>query len=285
MHEPELRRDLAAAFGGAWQLRALGASAFCETWKARREQQKLFVKVASGPGGAMLEAEAEGLRALAEVGAIRVPKVHLLVHHGAARVLALDWLDLVPPDRDFGARFGRALAALHAERVEPARYGWPRDNFIGATPQVNTPATDWVQFVAQSRLGAMRDRLGGGGELVDAVDAVIARLPKLLDHGDPPRPSLVHGDLWQGNWGMLADGAPVIFDPAVSWSDAEAELAMMDLFGSVPSGFEEAYTERSGRRPEDGRKRVYQLYHLLNHAVLFGGGYVQQALRCARGLA
>jgi fructosamine-3-kinase len=90
--------------------------------------------------------------------------------------------------------------------------------------------------------------------------------------------------LWSGNWGTLADGTPVVYDPAVSCSDAEAELAMMELFGSPPAGFHAAYAAASGRRRDRRRTLVYQLYHLLNHAVLFGGGYAQQALRVTRAV-
>jgi len=107
-------------------------------------------------------------------------------------------------------------------------------------------------------------------------------MPRLFEDGHTPRPALVHGDLWSGNWGMLADGTPVVYDPAVSYSDAEAELAMMELFGSPPAGFWRSY------RPHEGyarRRPLYQLYHLLNHAVLFGGGYEQQARRAAEGVA
>jgi fructosamine-3-kinase len=83
---------------------------------------------------------------------------------------------------------------------------------------------------------------------------------------------------------MLADGTPVIFDPAISCSDPQAELAMMELFGSPPRGFREAYARAGGTWPDLHRTQLYQLYHLLNHAVLFGGTYVQQALRTARAL-
>ena len=119
-----------------------------------------------------------------------------------------------------------------------------------------------------------------------AVTTVIDALPSLVEAEDyQPRPSLIHGDLWSGNWGMLADGTPVIYDPAVSCSDAEAELAMMELFGAVPSGFWRAYRETHKLAGSYGQRRgLYQLYHLLNHALLFGGSYVNQALSLARTL-
>ena len=274
--------------GGAWQLRALKASSFCDTWEAHCGAHRLFVKsCADAVRARMLAAEADGLRALAATGTIRVPEVALLADggDGPGALLALEWLELVPPDTGFGERFGRALAALHAAPcpLQPPAFGWRRDNFIGATPQGNTPAPDWPTFFGKARLGAMRTRLAAAAapELLQAIDTVIAQLPDLLP-GDA-KPSLIQGDLWQGNWGMLADGTPVTFDPAVSCSDAGAELAMMRLFGAPPPGFDRAYAQASGRGEEDERcLRVYQLYHLLNHAVLFGGGYHAQALGCAR---
>lgn len=294
MHEPQLASHLATTLGGRWQLRALGASAFCDTWEARQGRDRLFVKSCTpSNGGAMLEAEADGVKALAATGTIRVPK---LVSFRAGRegtMLALEWLELAPPDDGFGQRLAQSLAALHAHPcpLAPPRFGWPRDNFIGATPQLNAPTPDaspmsWTMFMAERRLGAMRDRLAprDGRELPDTLNVLIDRLPRFFEDGHAPRPSLIHGDLWQGNWGMAADGTPVVFDPAVSCSDPEAELAMMELFGTPPAGFREAYAACAGWEADERRLRLYQLYHLLNHAVLFGGSYVQQSLRCAKQL-
>jgi len=305
---------------GGWRWRPLHASAFTGTWCATRGSgslERLFVKTAAGARAALLAAEADGLQALAATRTIRVPAVAALVPAAgdAPALLALEWLDLVPPDAGFGTRFGAALAALHRAPVRPPRYGWPRDNYLGATPQCNTPTAgaapdDWLGFVARCRLRAMLDGLRPAGTvasatpgegahqharehaappgLADAVDAVIDALPRLFDgpHGaHRPRPSLIHGDLWSGNWGMQADGTPVVYDPAVSWSDAEAELAMMELFGAPPPGFWGAYRDAAGLHPDYPRRRgVYQLVHLLNHARLFGGGYARQARACAQAV-
>ncbi|HET8745887.1 MAG TPA: fructosamine kinase family protein [Ramlibacter sp.] len=285
--------ELGELLGGRWQLQALGASAFCDTWEARQGRELLFLKSAAETGAAMLRAEADGLRALEATRTIRVPSVHAVLERpGGGAILALEWLHLARPDAEFGFRFGEALAALHAQPapLEPAAFGWNRDNYIGATPQRNTPTQPptlqgWIAFYADARLAALRDRLRHApGDLHTAVDAVIAALPQLLGDDPAPRPALIHGDLWQGNWGMLADGTPVVFDPAVSCSDPQAELAMTELFGSPPRGFREAYAHAGGAWPDLKRTQLYQLYHLLNHAVLFDGTYVQQALRVARSL-
>ena len=258
-----------AALAG-WTLEPLAASSFCRTFRASKGPLRLFVKTGDA---ALLAAEADGLQALAATGTVRVPSVEL----SAEGVLAMEWLDLQSPDRGFGERLGRALQSLHAH-ASSVLFGWPRDNFIGATPQANAQSGDWLQFFAEQRLRAMLRRLGDQ-RVAEAVERVADRLPLLFDDGYEPRPALIHGDLWSGNWGMLADGTPVVFDPAVSVSDPEAELAMMELFGSPPAGFWQAYPVHPGYAR---RRRAYQLYHLLNHAVLFGGGYAQQALRVAR---
>jgi fructosamine-3-kinase len=135
----------------------------------------------------------------------------------------------------------------------------------------------------------MRQRLAGAGaaaSLLRATDAAIEAVPRFFDDGVALHASLIHGDLWSGNWGMRADGTPVLYDPAVSCSHAEAELAMMELFGRPPPGFWPAYRETAGLHAGYERRRgLYQLYHLLNHALLFGGGYAAQAEALARRLA
>lgn len=269
---------------------ALHASGFCATWRAETAAGALFVKSVPAADADALDAEADGLRALAATRTVRVPAVLGCWQDEARRtaVLALEWLDLRRPDAGFGERYGAALAALHAAPRDsgPSRYGWHRDNRLGATPQRNRWHDAWPAFLAAERLGALRERLGAHRLLCAAIDAVIEALPGYFDDGHVPRASLIHGDLWSGNWGMLADGTPVVYDPAVSCSDAEAELAMMELFGAPPSGFWPAYRAAAGLHEGYARRRgLYQLYHLLNHALLFGGGYLQQSLDAARTLA
>lgn len=291
-----IARSLEVSLGGNWSLESLGASGFCATWCARNASgTRLFVKSLPAAKADVLDAEADGLEALAATRTVRVPAV---VHccrdderHDA--VLALEWLNLRPPDAGFGARLGHALAELH--RAAPAeghgRYGWRRDNLIGATPQRNRWSADgtlagWIDFFARERLGAMREQLAARGEstaLIEALDSVMQVLPTFFADGHVPHASLIHGDLWSGNWGTLDDGTPVIYDPAVSCSDAEVELAMMELFGQPPRGFWPAYRQAAGLHEGYAQRRgLYQLYHLLNHALLFGGGYGRQAQEMAR---
>jgi fructosamine-3-kinase len=291
---------LALHCGGAWTARPLGASGFCATWRAEGPGGPLFIKALPAAQAGTLAAEADGLEALRATRTIDVPAVIGCWTDDVQglTVLALQWLDLDPAHADFGERFGRALAALHAStRTEDdGCFGWGRDNFLGATPQSNDWSSEggvagWTSFFGRRRLGAMRARLEDKGAplaLASTIDQVIAVLPAFFDDGYVPRPSLVHGDLWSGNWGSTSNGAPVIYDPAVSKSDAEAELAMMELFGAPPEGFWRAYRDAAGLAPGYARRRdLYQLYHLLNHELLFGGyapramTVMQQLLRSA----
>ncbi|WP_449370833.1 fructosamine kinase family protein [Thiomonas sp.] len=201
-----------------WQVRALHASGFCETWSVDDGVSRGFLKSASGPAAATLHAEADGLRALADTHTIDVPGVLWLETDAPSglTLLGLEWLDLRAGGAGYGARFGRAMAALHVAALPAlpgaARYGWARDNWLGATPQCNAPEMDWVTFFSRHRLGALSERLmqtrPEQAALCDAVQAVIDRWQALFDDGHEPRPSLLHGDLWSAPRPAAARQAP-----------------------------------------------------------------------------
>lgn len=248
---------------------ALGGGETGATFQVDLNGRAAFLKWLSD--GDALDAEADGLAALAK--AIRVPEV---LDHGnlaGGRALLLEWLPLSAPGERFWPAFGRSLAALHG--VEGERFGHHRDNWIGANPQYNRPDSDWPRFFVEQRLLPQlrwaRDR-GLEAAVSERLERVMARVPAWLA-GLSVRPALVHGDLWRGNVGALAGGRPVVFDPAVYYGHAEVDLAMLSLFGPVPDTFYRAY----GKNPEavdfQHRVRLYNLYHLLNHFNLFGGGY------------
>jgi fructosamine-3-kinase len=197
--------------------------------------------------------------------------------------LVLEYLDL----RGHGdaARLGEQLAQLH--RMPQPRFGWTRDNWIGTTPQPNVWQDDWIAFWREQRLGfqlRLAAQNGYGGALQRDGERLLARLDSLFD-AYVPVPSLLHGDLWGGNHGYLADGAPVIFDPALYVGDRECDLAMSELFGGYAPEFYAAY--RASWPLDAGygaRKTLYNLYHILNHANLFGGSYAAQAARMTAAL-
>jgi fructosamine-3-kinase len=236
----------------------------------------VFVKCCDVSRGWILEAEADGLSRLAK--AIRVPAVRAAGIAGRQAFLALEWIELRSPDAKAERRLGEALARLH--RVTADAFGLERDNAIGATSQSNALTTDWVAFWRERRLGAQLDlaaRNGYGGRLRERGQRLLERVGDFFS-GYRPAPSLLHGDLWAGNRAMRADGAPVVFDPAVYFGDREADLAMTRLFGGFGADFHAAY---AAEWPLDAgiaaRRDLYNLYHVLNHLNLFGGGYRAQA--------
>jgi fructosamine-3-kinase len=237
-----------------------------------------FVKANHAGYLPMFEAEADALRALAATHTVRVPQPIISDTAAGQAFLVLDYLDL----RRGGdaALLGEQLAQLH--RVPQTRFGWAHDNWIGSTPQPNGWQPDWIAFWRDQRIGfqlQLAAQNGYGGALQRDGDMLLARLDALFD-GYVPAPSLLHGDLWGGNHGYLADGTPVIFDPALYVGDRECGLAMSELFGGFAPDFYAAY--RASWPLDAGyavRKTLYNLYHILNHANLFGGGYAAQAAR------
>ena len=265
--------------GGAFQCRALGCGIGGATWRVQTAAGIWFVKTQADALG-MFNAEADGLRALADCHAARVPKVLGTGEEGGEAFLVMEWLLLGRKTQHAAARMGEALARQHQGGGE--RFGWRRHNFIGATPQFNTPADDWTGFFREYRLGfqlRLAAENGYRGALQDQGTELMERLPAFFA-GYTPQPSLLHGDLWSGNWGVLDTGEPVIFDPAVYYGDREADLAMTELFGGFGADFYAAYRDAYPLDPGYGvRRTLYNLYHVLNHLNLFGGGYRAQAER------
>jgi fructosamine-3-kinase len=237
----------------------------------------LFVKVAARAGLAMFAAEAAALAALAGARALRVPQVIGRGQTESAAFLALEWIEAVPADARCERRLGEGLAALHGVTAE--RFGFSHDNLIGRTPQPNGWLADWTEFWRERRLRPQLTLAARRGiaDLVTAGERLLEVVPKLL-RGHHPAASLLHGDLWGGNWLAAPAGEPVIFDPAVYFGDREAELAMTRLFGGFSEEFYRAYSSVAPLPPgSESRAELYNLYHVLNHANMFGGGYVHQA--------
>ncbi|MHB1186231.1 fructosamine kinase family protein [Thiobacillus sp.] len=296
-------RELATAIGRATGeafvprvTRAMRGGDICEAFTLSDGTRAFFAKTQPASRLDLFEAEAAGLAELAAAHAVRVPQA---LCHGVAAgqaYLVLEYLPLQP--HGDAAQLGRQLAQQH--RVGAPRFGWARDNWIGATPQPNAWRDDWIDFWRAQRLGfqlRLAAENGHGGALQRDGETLMARLDEFFS-GYHPAPSLLHGDLWGGNHGYLADGTydlscplghgkseypcgmPVIFDPAAYFGDRECDLAMSELFGGFAPDFYAAYREAW---PLDVgyavRKTLYNLYHILNHANLFGGGYAAQAQR------
>ncbi|MDF1564961.1 MAG: fructosamine kinase family protein [Deltaproteobacteria bacterium] len=259
--------------------RAVGGGSICE---ARRLQladgRSIFVKEARGAPPGLFPAEAEGLAALGAAGGPRVPAV-LAVEE---RFLALEDLGAGRASKGDWEHFGHALARLHRQSAEG--FGFAADNFIGRTPQPNGWMADGPTFFAERRLlhlgRACRDERGLDRRTLQALESIARRLPELLP--DEP-PALLHGDLWTGNVHPCASGEIALIDPAAHFGYREADLAMTSLFGSLPAAFHAAYESAWPLAP-GARERVslFNLYHLLNHLLLFGGGYRASVEQTAR---
>lgn len=264
--------------------RPVGGGDISAAWHLETDNSEIFLKTGRACDYDMFAAEAEGLSELAAANVLRVPEVLAIGQDNDNAFLALEWLVLERPGTKSEQLLGEQLATMH--RTVKERFGWHRDNTIGLTPQHNNWSTDWLEFVRDRRLGyqlQLAARNGFTGELQVQGARLIKRLPILFD-GYQPVPSLLHGDLWGGNWSSCK-GLPVIFDPAVYFGDREADLAMTRLFGGFGDAFYDAY--ESAWPMEPGRRErcdLYQLYHVLNHLNLFGSGYLGRALALINGL-
>lgn len=248
---------------------------------------ELFVKSNRGSQDVFVQ-EAAGLAAIAQTQTIRTPTV---IAVGPLEenefCLVLEAISSNGQPKDFWTNFGQQLAELH-RLGQSIQFGWSSHNYLGSTVQPNQPCSDWCQFWAEQRLGFQIQLAIDKGlatkELQRQVDRVIQRLDQLVGAPADP-PSLLHGDLWSGNYIVSDSGEPVLIDPAVYYGRREAELAMCLLFGGFPetfyAGYHSAWPLADGWRQ---RTDVYQLYHLLNHLNLFGAGYLQSCLQTARKL-
>lgn len=239
---------------------------------------RFFIKFNQKPRIAMFEAEAEGLQEIEKADAIYVPHVVCTGVEGNESFLVLESLSLASGVNGSAKQLGEQLAALH--KYTSPTFGWTRDNTIGSVQQINTQKDDWVEFWREQRLGFQLNLAKQNGASLSLYNKGAELLNNLnIFYSDyTPQASLLHGDLWSGNYGYLTDGTPVIFDPAIYYGDREVDIAMTELFGGFTAEFYAAYNQAW---PLDNgyqqRKKLYNLYHILNHFNMFGGGYAMQA--------
>jgi fructosamine-3-kinase len=276
--EAGLERALGTVLGAAvTSARSLAGGDINEAYEvALADGRRVFVKTNARSPHGMFAAEARGLGWLAEAGTLRIPKVLAASAPDAeAQFLALERVGSGAPARDFDERLGQGLAALH--RHGALGFGLDHDNFVGRLPQSNAPAPTWAEFYRTRRLEAQLRRATDAGlasrRMRAGFERLFAELEELVGPAEPP--SRLHGDLWGGN--LLCDdrGAPCLIDPAVYGGHREIDLAMMRLFGGfgarVFSAYDETWPLADGHAE---RVALYQLYPLMVHVNLFGGGYV-----------
>lgn len=247
--------------------------------------QKFFVKTNRAEYADMFAAEAEGLLELAKTKAVRVPEPMCWGVAAGLAYLVLEHVEFSEGGEQAAAAFGTQLAQLHC--VTAPRFGWYRDNTIGSTRQCNTYEDSWATFWREHRLGFQLQLIvanGYSGAFTTKLERVVEAVPVLLA-GHQPQSALLHGDLWSGNFATDHAGRPVIFDPAVYYGDRETDIAMTELFGGFGADFYHAYKSAYPiMAGYEVRKTLYNLYHVLNHVNLFGGGYASQAERMAEKL-
>lgn len=246
--------------------------------------QRFFLK--QGFDNDMFLREAEGLRELAKPGVLKVPEVI----EADRDFLLLSYVEQGPKPSDFFEQFGQQLAEMH--RYSSKEIGFRHNNFIGSTPQINVAAElevhDWAAFYWNKRLLFQYRLCEKNGYANEQLRSLFSRLelvyPSLLQGSEEPS-SLLHGDLWAGNYLSDKSGDPVLIDPAVYYGHREADLGMTRLFGGFTNVFYESYRQTYPLKPGyEEREPLYILYHVLNHLNLFGTGYFHQAISLMRQL-
>ena len=241
------------------------------------ENDQYFVKTNQLGREAMFQAEAKGLLELASANTLRVPNPVCFGEDQRQSYIVMEYLDMCGSANQ--PVLGEQLAALH--QITAENFGWEIDNTIGATLQPNAYRESWLEFWSEQRLGfqlQLAAQNGYGGELQTLGEKLLLEMPALFN-GREIRPAMLHGDLWGGNVAGLSDGTPVIFDPAFYYGDREADIAMTYVFGGFSADFYASY--QNAFPLDEGfavRKTFYNIYHIINHLNLFGGGYHGQAI-------
>jgi len=259
-------------------IQAVSGGCINTAYVIKDHQRRYFIKLNEAARHDMFMAEFQGLEEMAKTDTVRIPRPLCYGVSGHSAWLIMEYIETGKTGCDSMAMFGRQMAAMH--RCEKPWFGWHCDNTIGSTVQLNSITNDWPKFFCEYRLKFQLDLAaenGFLGRIQNRGESLIELCPKLFD-GQRIIPSLLHGDLWSGNFLFDREGRAVLFDPAVYYGDREADLAMTELFGGYSSQFYQAYFE--AYPVDEGyalRKILYNLYHILNHLNLFGEGYLAQA--------
>jgi protein-ribulosamine 3-kinase len=289
MSLPEaLTAALASELGPIVGVRPVGGGCIHPAVRLETAEGLVFVKYGGRSSHDVFAVEAAGLEALRSAAhELRVPAVVSCSQPGSGEVawLALEWMEAGPSSSGCAERLGRGLARLHG--VRRREWGWERDGYIGPLPQPNAVALSWAEFWWSRRLEpqlALAERSACLPGTRAEWDRLASRLDDLLAFAEADGASLLHGDLWGGNVIALASGEPALVDPAVYRGHREVDLAMTELFGGFAPRFYAAYRETwpLAAGYTEVRRYVYQLYYLLVHVNLFGGGYLGQTAAMLR---
>lgn len=259
---------------------SLSGGCISNAYKITNEADKnYFLKLNSSPKDLFIK-EANGLTELRKANAIRVPEVLLCKED----FLLTEFIIQGNRSKNFFEDFGRRFAELHKYRGD--KFGFYEDNYIGSNPQINIPASNeennWAEFYFNKRIlyqyKLTEQNSYATGELKNGISRLEKNIEDIIGDSEEP-PSLLHGDLWGGNYIVDENGDACLIDPAVYYGHREADLAMTKLFGGFSSEFYHSYDEAFPLA--DGyeyRENIYKLYHILNHLNLFGRAYYSQAI-------
>ena len=246
--------------------------------------EHIFMKANAKENFTFFESESMGLSAIAQTNAIKTPKIFCMGTDDGEEVgysfLLMEFIETGEKKSDFWEKFARSVAKMHdfdtTSFVEKgAKFGFLKDNFIGARPQKNSPSKNWISFFRDFRL--IPQFKAADSYFSDSDRKMISKfldnLEKILV--EPEKPSLLHGDFWSGNYLCDSNGEPVLIDPACYIGHFEADIAMTQLFGGFPQKFYDSYREVQKFQPNyEDRRDIYNLYHILNHLNMFGRQYL-----------
>ncbi len=279
----DISKKISESIGQSFQIakrQNIGGGCINSAYLLSDGQRQFFVKTNEITKAEMFQAETDGLLEIVKSKSIRVPRplcVGTTSHHAfvVMEYIRFGGASATPAKHK---QLGIDLAKMHC--TTQLEYGWIKDNTIGSTPQINTLGGDWVSFWRDKRLGYQLELAaskGYGGRLQQKGAKLMSNLGAFFSAYTPVA-SLLHGDLWSGNYAFDEFGAPVIFDPAVYFGDRETDLAMTELFAGFSADFYSAYAECYPLHCDYAiRKTLYNVYHILNHLNLFGSGYLSQA--------
>ncbi len=290
----DIRQNTGLSITNASTIKRIGGGDIHQAYHLHTPEADFFLKLNHAEALSLFESEADSLKAIANSQTVTCPTpIGFGIADRAQKAwLLMEYIPLTSKGDDF--QRGQAIAMLHHTlnrsengQLAPKPFGWHQDNFIGHTPQLNAWHSDWVSFYAQQRLKPQLNwakQKGAPTQLLQLGNQLIEILPQFFT-SYKPEPSLLHGDLWGGNSAFIANGDPVIYDPACYYGDRETDIAMTELFGGFSDAFYAGYNQifpLDAGYPQ--RRPLYQLYPILNHFNLFGGHYAQQAIRMMQSL-
>ena len=266
---------------------AVGGGCIHKAWCIHLQNgKKVFAKSNHIDNINMFKFERECLLALkkfANESYICIPKPLDLISYQNISILCLEWIDLKQSQQNL---LGKGLALMHqsSSKANNNNFGWEQEGFIGFNSQKRGWDSDWGKFFVNYRLRPQLLKAATWGIKIEDYEDILIYLSSYLNNHNPSI-SIVHGDLWSGNCGNTENGLGILYDPASYWADREVDISMTQLFGGFNREFYEGYEEiwPLDKFSKD-RTDIYNLYHLLNHANIFGGSYKQTSLKILKDL-